>query len=340
MAIDRPLGGVAHVFKVALTLIAIVWSSWLLVLGPGCALDIVADHWPVSLTMIFGSMIAGATSEGGGAVAFPVFTKLLDISPADAKVFSLAIQSVGMSAASLVIIAMRIPVEWRVVIWVSLGGLVGMLLGAGIIAPLLSPAAIKMAFTVMATSFALTLFAMNRGVRMHNVRLIHCSGYEKCGMLLVGVVGGMMSGMVGNGIDIIAFSLMVLLFRISEKIATPTSVILMSINALFGFGMHYFFWGGFNQTVQNYWLAAIPVVVVGAPLGAMICSKMSRQLIVNVLLGLIAIEFITSILIIPLTNRILLASCLVFLVFSMFYVWMMTCKRYERKDRVAGGVER
>ncbi|OAD19453.1 Permease [Candidatus Thiomargarita nelsonii] len=53
--------------------------------------------------MIFGSMIAGGTAMGGGAVAFPVFTKILDITPHDAKVFSLAIQGIGMTAASVTI---------------------------------------------------------------------------------------------------------------------------------------------------------------------------------------------------------------------------------------------
>ena len=56
-------------------------------------------HWEIAATMIFGSMIAGGTSMGGGAVAFPVLTKLLHVSAHDSKVFSLAIQSVGMTAA-------------------------------------------------------------------------------------------------------------------------------------------------------------------------------------------------------------------------------------------------
>ncbi len=64
----------------------------------------IQNHWEISLTMVFGSLIAGATSEGGGAVAFPVFTKLLHISPQEATVFSLAIQSVGMTAASIVFV--------------------------------------------------------------------------------------------------------------------------------------------------------------------------------------------------------------------------------------------
>ena len=49
----------------------------------------------MSITMIFGSMIAGATSEGGGAVAFPVMTLALHIQPSIARDFSLMTQSCG-----------------------------------------------------------------------------------------------------------------------------------------------------------------------------------------------------------------------------------------------------
>lgn len=61
--------------------------------------------------MLFGSMVAGGTSMGGGAVAFPVLTKLLEVPPHEAKVFALAIQSVGMTAATLTIIAMQIKMD-------------------------------------------------------------------------------------------------------------------------------------------------------------------------------------------------------------------------------------
>jgi len=47
--------------------------------------------WKVALTMVFGSMLGGGTSDGGGAVAFPIFTKLRHIAPYDARNFSLAI---------------------------------------------------------------------------------------------------------------------------------------------------------------------------------------------------------------------------------------------------------
>jgi hypothetical protein len=49
----------------------------------------------MTITMIFGSMVAGATSEGGGAVAFPVMTLVLKIQPTIARDFSLMTQSCG-----------------------------------------------------------------------------------------------------------------------------------------------------------------------------------------------------------------------------------------------------
>ena len=53
------------------------------------------DRYKMSITMIFGSMIGGATSEGGGAVAFPVMTLALSIDPGVARDFSLMCQCCG-----------------------------------------------------------------------------------------------------------------------------------------------------------------------------------------------------------------------------------------------------
>ena len=70
---------------------------------------------------------------------------------------------------------------------------------------------------------------------------------------------------------------MVLLFRINEKIVTPTTVILMTMVTIPGFLIHVFWLKDFSPAVMGYWLAGVPVVVVFAPLGALICVHMSRQ---------------------------------------------------------------
>ncbi|HID99960.1 MAG TPA: sulfite exporter TauE/SafE family protein [Thiotrichaceae bacterium] len=298
----------------------IVWLVWFKLAGP-FPFAYIQNHWKISLTRVFGSLIAGATSEGGGAVAFPVFTKLLHISPQEATVFSLAIQSVGMTAASLVIIYMGIQVEWRVIRCASLGGVLGITLSSILLAPLLPSPVIKMSFTAMVASFAITLFALNRTQRLCYNRLPNFRIPERILLFMVGFTGGIMSGLVGNGIDIITFSVMVLLWHLNEKIATPTSVILMAINALVGFALHLFIIGDFTPKVYAYWQAAIPVVV-GAPLGAILCSYLSRLTIVRILITLIAVEFISSLLLIPLTMAVITSGLITFLVFSGLYYWM------------------
>ncbi|MEN8261053.1 MAG: sulfite exporter TauE/SafE family protein [Pseudomonadota bacterium] len=307
-------------FLVYTLLISAVWVAWYFLGGPGLFAGM-GENWGVSVTMLFGSFIAGATSEGGGALAFPVFTKLLDIPPADAKIFSLAIQSVGMTCASLMILVMRVPVEWRAVRWASLGGVAG--IGAGsCLAGVLPPSLIKMSFTVMVSSFALVLIIMknNNGLD-RNTFLIRFGLLERAVLVVVGVCGGIMSGLVGNGIDIITFSVLVLLFKLCEKVATPTSVILMAINSLAGFFLHVEA-GVFTPQIQAYWLAAVPVVVVGAPFGAIVCARMRQSAIAWVLISLIFVELGTSLWIIRLPADLALLCGGVFLVSTFLYYAM------------------
>ena len=93
-----------------LLLALFIWTVWLFLGGLNALHHLLID-WKVALTMVFGSMVGGGTSEGGGAIAFPIFTKLLHIAPSDARNFSLAIQSVGMGAASLSILYLRVPIR-------------------------------------------------------------------------------------------------------------------------------------------------------------------------------------------------------------------------------------
>ena len=306
-----------------------VWSLWLIIPGYETAIASLMQHWQIALTMTFGSVIAGGTSVGGGAIAFPVFTKLLHISPHDAKVFSLAIQSVGMGAATIAICLNQTTVEWRAIRWASLGGIFGMAIGLGFFSHWLPPDAIRMAFSIMLASFAVTLFQLNRGKRHYHLQLPSWRHQERGLFFLAGWGGGMMSGMVGNGIDIIVFSVLVLLFGLSEKVATPTAVILMAVNAIAGFAFELFWFDEFSSSVQSYWLAAIPVVVIGAPLGAIICNALSRQTIANILLVLIAVETISSMILIPMRAAVIVASLISLVLFSGFNYWMYLSQLYQ-----------
>lgn len=315
----------------------IVWAIWLALNGPNQAFSNMIKNWEVAVTMVFGSMVAGGTSMGGGAVAFPVLTKVLKIPPSEAKVFSLAIQSVGMSAASLTIVAMRTKVEWRFIRWASLGGVPGIILGGVFLAPVLPPDVIKFSFTMMVTSFAIVLFALNRTRWRRNFAIPYWGKQEQIFSLVAGFWGGMVSSLVGSGMDIVCFSVMVLLFGLCEKVSTPTSVILMAINAVAGFILHQFFIGDFVEPVTNYWIAAVPVVVVGAPTGAILCSLWKRRTIANILIYLISIELVSSFLLIPLRAIVIFSSLFIFVIFLSIYSWMYKTKVLKSISRVNNG---
>lgn len=314
---DAKLKSVFAMFRspllVTLCVIGVVWCAWLALVGPSHAVATVAAEWEAALTMVFGSFIAGASSEGGGAVGFPVLTKVLAVPPAEAKLFSLMIQSVGMTAAAITIFAMRVRIDLAAIGLASLSGAVGVAISLLVIAPQADPQTVRVIFTALQASFACVLLLATSKFdgRAARARLI---GWRGPGAILaVGLVGGVMSGLVGSGLDLMVFAVLVLLFRVSEKVATPTSVVIMAINSLVGVSCYWGYYRDLPSGPQNMWLAAAPVVVVGAPVGAWVCSRLRRETIAKALVGLISIEVATTFLLIPLTPNLIAAGLGVFL---------------------------
>jgi uncharacterized membrane protein YfcA len=305
-----------------------IWILWL-VFGGKSALHHLLSDWKVALTMVFGSMVGGGTSEGGGAIAFPIFTKLLHIAPYDARNFSLAIQSVGMGAASLSILFLRVPIERQILLYAGVPGIAGVIFGARWIAPLIPPVIVRTSFTVLVTSIGIALLLLNReGGETRNSKLPWFGGQERIILIAAGFLGGVISALIGTGENSVTFMVMVLLFRINEKIATPTTVVLMTMVTIPGFLVHLLWLKDFSPTVTGYWLAAIPVVAVGAPLGALICSYMHRRSIVNLLLVLIALEFVSTMILVPISRSVLLVSAGTLLVCGSLDWFMSRVKVY------------
>ena len=101
--------------------------SWILYVVLGGHLDRVGDNWRAALTMLFGSFVAGSTPQGGGAVAFPVFTKVLAVPAPVARTFSLTIQATGMVMAAASILLAGRKVDWKALGLGVAGGSAGLL---------------------------------------------------------------------------------------------------------------------------------------------------------------------------------------------------------------------
>lgn len=307
--------------------IVATYLIWLVYMVIAKSWHLFIHDWFMSITMVFGSFIAGASSEGGGAVAFPAMTLIFHISPAVARNFSLAIQSIGMTAASLLIFVRKIPVETTYMKWVAIGGVIGMIFGTYFVIPLVSPAYAKMMFVSFWLSFGIALYVINhlRNRRTVN-KLPDLQSKQKTELIFIGIIGGILSAIFGSGIDICSFSFVTMKYHLSEKIATPTSVILMTSNAVLGLILHMFFLHDMQNVAIDYWLVCIPVVMIFAPFGAWVISKLRRITIAIFLYVIIAIQFIGAVLIIQPGFKMSLFSSVVFLS-GLFIFFVLTRKR-------------
>ena len=257
--------------------LALFYLAWLgLVLGGG-HLSTVAAHWPIALAMAAGSYIAGSTPMGGGTVGFPVLVLLMDLPATLGRDFSLAIQSVGMTSASIYILCTRKELEWPMLRAALPGALIGMPIGILYVAPLASDLFIKLLFASLWCSFGLLHLRRIReitsyeGMTPHDIAFDHRVGFA------VGLLGALtVASITGVGIDMMIYMVLVLWCHADLKIAIPTSVVLMAFTSLVGLVIKLLLGDLQPGTYQN-WLAAAPVVAVGAPLGALVVSRVGRK---------------------------------------------------------------
>ncbi|EPB71414.1 hypothetical protein ANCCEY_09497 [Ancylostoma ceylanicum] len=154
-------------------------------------------RWQMPLIMVLGALVAGMTSEGGGAVAFPFMTLGLHIEPITARDFSLLMQSVGMMCALFVVVFMQVQIEQRAVLFGTLGSIPGLIFGFKFFDPLLDAAQKKMLFVSIWASFAIALFILNsHKKRKTYLKIPDFKPWKAAVLTATGFIGGMNS-MVG-----------------------------------------------------------------------------------------------------------------------------------------------
>lgn len=325
-----------------LVFFALVIPTWLIYMTTSNGFALYRDYWAAPVTMVFGSFIAGATSEGGGAVAFPVFTLLLKLSPPIARNFSFAIQSIGMTSASLLIISLKIPVDWRAIRTVTISGIPGLLVGTFFVVPLINGPLTKIFFVSLWFSFAFALYLANRRTERsvtNGLKPLKIADFLR--ILSFGFIGGIITAIFGDGINIFTFCLFTLYYSTSEKVATPTSVIIMTIHTIIGFLLHVFVLRDFQQTTFNYWLCAIPVVIIMAPFGAYIINFLTRRAIANFLYITTIVQYVGALLTLRPPLSVILLSLGTVITGFIFFWWLSKQKPEETStDRHFGNLQK
>ena len=303
-----------------LTFLTVVMVVWLVYVSQNNLFYLIHKHIYAVITMVFGSFIAGSSPEGSAAVAYPVFTLLLDIPPAVARNFAFAIQSLGMTSATLLILGLKLKVDWNYIKYVTAGGIVGLLIGTYYVVPYISPPVAKLFFVSLWLSFGLVLWRENRKPERGVRDLIE--NFKQTDMFLLlgfGLVGGVISSIFGTGINIFTFCLMTIFYGINEKTAVPSSIIIMTLETLLGFFVHAGIIGDFQPLAFEMWLACIPFVIVFAPLGSYVMSKLPRKAIASFLYLILIVQFFGAIWVIkPSFNQLLMCSLTIIIGFGVF----------------------
>ena len=299
--------------------------SWLIYVLAAGELGRISHHWESSVTMIFGSFLAGSSPGGGGAVAFPIFTKVLEVPAEVARTFSLSIQAVGMTMASLIILLARRPIDPQAALVCIPAGIVGFLASLFLLgdegAPFwpsdISPAFIKVSFTIILAAMSFMMFVTLRSRDRGTQRVRRWNGRIIAGLSIAAFLGGGVTAWVGTGVNVMLFLFAVLMAGLHPRVGVPTSILTMAAISVVGLltlgiadgqldiglnasrdvvslgGQPLGPLEGSRYDLTGLWLAAVPIVVWGAPLGTWVVHLLHEKRLI-VFVGLLALTEVIS----------------------------------------------
>ncbi len=230
-------------------------------------------HWYYAAMMIGGAFVAGFTPEGGGAVAFPVLSVFLKVDRVLARDFSMMIQSVGMTSASIFILShaqTRIKEYKPLLVFVpvcAVGTLIGFLLLQKIPVYI-----IQAMFLSLSATFVITYYLSDHRGTQETVNIHSRLDIFYLGLILI--IGGMISSLFGTGGDVVLYLLLITHFNMTAKKATRISIVLQAAISILGYCYRAFVDHGLTNYQIRTWLCAFPVVLFMAPFGVYVLARL------------------------------------------------------------------
>jgi uncharacterized protein len=231
----------------------------------------------VILVGLGAGFLSGVFGVGGGLLVVPALVLVLHFDQRLANGTSLA-AILPISAASLVTYWSQGNVDWPAALYISIGALVGAVLGTRLMR-ILPVRTITVAFVILMLATAVRLFISTEAAGRAALDVVDATE-----LVLLGLASGTLAGLLGVGGGVIMVPAMVVLFGIEPVVAKGTSVAVIIPTSLMGT------WRNRKHRFADMRVAAILGTsgILSAVAGGLISDRMSADLS-NVLFALLLI---------------------------------------------------
>ncbi len=268
---------------IALTAIYGIWALFF----PFFKAPFLADYYYMPFLGLIAATVANTTPAAAGIVYFPILTRL-QTPPETAAQFSLMIQAFGMGIGTIrwFFVNKRLFLLSILPFCLS-GGIIGITFSI-LVMPIQHPEVLTLTFNAVAFIFTQFIFVSILAKRPYPKTHIQMSTGNRVLFFTVGLLGGVISGWIGFGIDTIFYFLLTLVFRINPAIAIVTSISIMAVISIFGAVLHVCV----HTVPLTLWYAAIPgVTLAGLFLAAWFAIRLGVRNILLMFTSFLTIDF-------------------------------------------------
>ena len=272
---------------IILPTVAILWAAFFILFKN----DFLNKYYFMPFLGILAATVANTTPAAAGIVYFPILTKL-QIAPIMAARYNLMIQAYGMGLGTL---------KWylvnkklfllKVIPACILGGFIGCFFSI-VIFPLENPKVLQLIFSIFA--FILVQFVFFSILREHkypnNDVKLNLANFSI--LFFLSLIGGLISGWIGFGIDTIFYFILTIIFRINPAVSIITSISLMTGVSIFGTALNIIF----KEIPLALWYSAIPgVTLAGLFIASFLALKLGTRNILLLFTLFLSLDFFLTI---------------------------------------------
>ena len=262
--------------KTQYKILAVVTILWIIAF-PHFKEEFITNYSFMPLLGIVAATVANTTPAAAGIVYFPILTKL-KIDPFTAFQFSLIIQAYGMSLGAFKWYKLNKNLFLKSILPICIiGGMTGASLSI-VVFPLKNPELLTLTFNSVAFIFTQIIFFSILFKFQYPYTDIEVTKERSIIFFIISMIGGIISGWIGFGIDTIFYFVLTIGFKINPAISIVTSISLMAATSIYGTILNIIF----NNVPFALWYSAIPgVTLAGLFIASFIAIKIGAK---NVLL--------------------------------------------------------